>query len=94
MAKKGVYAYSDLTRKARICLAASIIVSSACVAAEIPDDWEDSHAGFNKHNASSFSPEFVYGDDEEVWCEMNAINERGHYDKDWSNPGKQSHEIY
>lgn len=28
---------SDLTRKARICLAAVIIVSSACVAAEIPD---------------------------------------------------------
>ena len=61
---------------------------------ELPDDWEDSHAGFNKHNAYSFSPPFVYGDDEEVWCEMNALNERGCYDKDWANPGKQSHNPY
>ena len=33
-------------------------------------------------------------DDEEVWCEMNALNERGCYDKDWANPGKQSHNPY
>ena len=59
---------------------------------ELPDDWEDAHIaqGFDKTRASSFTPAFIYGDDEEVWREMNALGTTGDSSQDWANPGKQS----
>ena len=58
---------------------------------ELPDDWEDAHSsdGFDKTKSSSFTPSFIYGDDEEVWCEMNALTSSGNAGQDWANPGKQ-----
>lgn len=63
---------------------------------ELPDDWEDAHTaqGFDKTKASSFTPAFIYGDDEEVWCEMNALGSTGDGSKDWANPGKQSKTVF
>ena len=63
---------------------------------ELPDDWEDAHTaqGFDKTKASSFTPAFIYGDDEEVWCEMNALGRTGDGSKDWAKPGKQSKTVF
>lgn len=63
---------------------------------ELPDDWEDEHKseGFKKELNESFSPDFVYGDDEEVWCEINALKVKGFPKEDWANPGKQSKNVF
>ncbi len=58
---------------------------------ELPDEVEDAMAaqGFDKTKKTTFSP-FPYGDDEEVYCEIQAFSARGDATKDWANPGKQS----
>lgn len=58
---------------------------------ELPDDWEIQNAGlgFDPNNAYSF-PGFPYGDDEEVWCELQAQGKSGNSSKDWADPGKNT----
>lgn len=56
---------------------------------ELPDDWENDPVhvaqGFDANNANSFAGTgFPYGDDEEVWCEIQASGATGVANKDWS----------
>lgn len=62
---------------------------------ELPDDWENEHAsfGFDPNNSYSF-PNFLYGDDEEVWCELQAKGKKGNASQNWAWPGKQSDPPY
>jgi hypothetical protein len=61
---------------------------------ELPDDWENLAVrvaqGFIYNNDQSFAGSgFPYGDDEEVWCEINAYGGTGVASQDWSKDGKQ-----
>ncbi|MFQ5456418.1 MAG: carboxypeptidase-like regulatory domain-containing protein [Nitrospirota bacterium] len=60
---------------------------------ELPDDWENTHDGFDPNNANSFTG-FPYGDDEEVYGEIQGFGQTGTHTKDWANPGKQSDPSY
>jgi hypothetical protein len=62
----------------------------------IPDKVEQANAslGLNWLKKSSFTPSFLYGNDEEFWCEWTARNIVGDASKDWANPGKQSKNTY
>ena len=66
---------------------------------ELPDTLENNMLlagfGFDENNANSFpAPDFPFGDDEEVWCEIQGYMETGTSSKDWANPGKQSDPAY
>lgn len=58
---------------------------------ELPDEIEDAMAaqGFDKTMKVTWST-FPYGDDEEVYCEIQAKTTTGVAAKDWANPGKNS----
>jgi len=61
----------------------------------LPDEWENLYSahGFDPNKASSF-PGFPFGNDEEVWCEMNTYKAKANHSLDWANPGKQSRTVY
>ena len=62
---------------------------------ELPDEIEDAMMaqGFDKTKRTTW-PMFPYGDDEEVYCEIQAKNTKGVAAKDWANPGKQSKTVF
>jgi hypothetical protein len=62
----------------------------------IPDEEEikNAYKGLNWQIASSFTPAFWMGDDQQFWCEWKAQSAVRDASKDWSNPGKQSKNTY
>jgi hypothetical protein len=59
---------------------------------KIPDEVEiaNAHLGLDRMEPSSFDPPFILGDDQDFWCEVQALGVVGDASKDWANPGKQS----